>query len=117
MASGSQSLSSSSTNPAKSACSLPPEKVFPIQMGCELFRLSGASIASDGQSIRSDMPRFDANTDRPAAPSYFSQFFEDQLRQGGDAANLRTLYIDRDPHTFQDIARHLQGTSPESLDL
>lgn len=27
---------------------LPPEKVFSIQIGTELFRLSGASIASDG---------------------------------------------------------------------
>lgn len=42
------------------------------------------------------------------APSYFSQFFETQLNENGDA-NLRTLYIDRDPGTFQDIARHLQG--------
>lgn len=28
---------------------LPAEKVFSIQIGTELFRLSGASIASDGQ--------------------------------------------------------------------
>lgn len=28
---------------------LPAEKVFPIQIGSELFRLSGASISSDGQ--------------------------------------------------------------------
>ena len=28
---------------------LPPEKVFSIQIGTELFRLSGASISSDGQ--------------------------------------------------------------------
>lgn len=27
---------------------LPHEKVFPIQIGTELFRLSGASISSDG---------------------------------------------------------------------
>ncbi|PGH21427.1 hypothetical protein AJ80_03218 [Polytolypa hystricis UAMH7299] len=71
-------------------CILPPEKVFPIQIGSELFRLSGASIASD-------------------APSYFSQFFEDQLRNSEDGAAMRTLYIDRDPITFQDILRHLQG--------
>lgn len=30
---------------------LPHEKVFPIQIGSELFRLSGASISSDGQYI------------------------------------------------------------------
>ena len=29
---------------------LPPEKVFPIQIGSDLFRLSGASIASDGEN-------------------------------------------------------------------
>jgi len=38
---------------------LPHERVFPIQIGTELFRLSGASISSD-------------------APSYFSQFFQCQ---------------------------------------
>lgn len=27
---------------------LPHERVFPIQIGCELFKLSGASISSDG---------------------------------------------------------------------
>ncbi|KAL4982278.1 hypothetical protein BDW68DRAFT_61841 [Aspergillus falconensis] len=73
-----------------SACTLPPEKVFSIQIGTKLFRLSGASIASD-------------------APSYFSRFFEDQLSQNPDGNNIRTLYIDRDPVTFREIARHLQG--------
>ncbi|KGO74926.1 hypothetical protein PITC_031640 [Penicillium italicum] len=73
-----------------SKCNLPTEKVFSIQIGSEVFRLSGASIASD-------------------APSYFSRFFEDQLLQSQDAANVRTLYIDRDPTTFREIARHLQG--------
>lgn len=29
---------------------LPPEKVFPIQIGSDLFRLSGASISSDGMT-------------------------------------------------------------------
>ncbi|OQE14719.1 hypothetical protein PENSTE_c033G08444 [Penicillium steckii] len=76
---------SGSTSP----CSLPPEKVFSIQIGSDLFRLSGASISSD-------------------APSYFSRFFEEQLRVN-NASNCRTLYIDRDPTTFKDIARHLQG--------
>ncbi|CAG8900355.1 unnamed protein product [Penicillium nalgiovense] len=73
-----------------SKCNLPKEKVFSIQIGSEIFRLSGASIASD-------------------APSYFSRFFEDQLLQTQDVANIRTLYIDRDPTTFREIARHLQG--------
>ncbi|TGO44654.1 hypothetical protein BCON_0481g00040 [Botryotinia convoluta] len=74
---------------------LPHEKVFPIQIGMELFRLSGASLSSD-------------------APSYFSQYFKCQLRQAeekGEDPNtaVRTLYIDRDPITFRDISLHLQG--------
>ncbi|GAM35235.1 hypothetical protein TCE0_017f03410 [Talaromyces pinophilus] len=69
---------------------LPPEKVFSIQLGSELFRLSGASIASD-------------------APSYFSSFFEEQLQKSDQNATIRTLYIDRDPVIFREICRHLQG--------
>ncbi|TGO19618.1 hypothetical protein BTUL_0003g00720 [Botrytis tulipae] len=79
---------------------LPHEKVFPIQIGTELFRLSGASLSSDAK--------------KPRAPSYFSQYFQCQLRQAeekGEDPNtaIRTLYIDRDPITFKDISLHLQG--------
>ena len=50
----------------------------------------------------------------PSAPSYFSQYFYCQLRaaaENGDDNNppVKTLYIDRDPITFRDIALHLQG--------
>ncbi|KAM4059138.1 BTB/POZ fold domain containing protein [Hirsutella rhossiliensis] len=74
---------------------LPHSRVFPIQIGSELFKLSGASICSD-------------------APSYFSQYFLCQLKaaeeHGEDMASaIRTLYIDRDPATFRDIVLHLQG--------
>ncbi|KAF1986425.1 hypothetical protein K402DRAFT_454405 [Aulographum hederae CBS 113979] len=70
---------------------LPAGKVFPIQIGPELFRLSGASLSSD-------------------APSYFSQFFGEQLlSNSGRSGSLKTLYIDRDPNTFRDISLHLQG--------
>ncbi|KAL4806726.1 hypothetical protein BDV18DRAFT_119359 [Aspergillus unguis] len=82
---------------SSSTCTLPREKVFSIQIGTKLFRLSGASIASD-------------------APSYFSKFFEDQLSQNPDGNNIRTLYIDRDPVTFQEIARHLRGYHCEPKD-
>jgi hypothetical protein len=34
---------------------LPHERVFPIQIGSELFKLSGASISSDGKSLSVDM--------------------------------------------------------------
>lgn len=43
------STDGSSKSRAQATTSLPPEKVFPIQIGSELFRLSGASISSDGQ--------------------------------------------------------------------
>ncbi|RYP82278.1 hypothetical protein DL770_005616 [Monosporascus sp. CRB-9-2] len=74
---------------------LPHERVFPIQIGSELFKLSGASISSD-------------------APSYFSQYFLCQIKvaeeNGEDLSTaIRTLYIDRDPVTFKDISLHLQG--------
>ncbi|CCF47246.1 BTB/POZ domain-containing protein, partial [Colletotrichum higginsianum] len=74
---------------------LPHERVFPIQIGNELFKLSGASISSD-------------------APSYFSQYFYCQIKKaqetGEDLSSaIRTLYIDRDPQTFADISLHLQG--------
>ncbi|KAK6844992.1 hypothetical protein PG995_015102 [Apiospora arundinis] len=74
---------------------LPHERVFPIQIGTELFKLSGASLSSD-------------------APSYFSQYFICQIKQAEESgenlnAAIRTLYIDRDPLTFKDIALHLQG--------
>ncbi|KAH7367150.1 BTB/POZ domain-containing protein [Plectosphaerella cucumerina] len=80
---------------AKIPTILPHERVFPIQIGSELFKLSGASISSD-------------------APSYFSQYFCCQVRnaheRGEDLSTaIRTLYIDRDPGTFHDISLHLQG--------
>ncbi|KAH6848141.1 hypothetical protein B0I37DRAFT_376791 [Chaetomium sp. MPI-CAGE-AT-0009] len=74
---------------------LPHERVFPVQLGSELFKLSGASISSD-------------------APSYFSQYFICQIKRAEEAGQdiasaIRTLYIDRDPITFRDISLHLQG--------
>ena len=52
--------------------------------------------------------RCETNTSR--APSYFSHFFSEQLHTAaGRATDIRTLYIDRDPDTFRDIALHLQG--------
>ncbi|KAF2194494.1 hypothetical protein K469DRAFT_686519 [Zopfia rhizophila CBS 207.26] len=85
---------------------LPAGKVFPIQIGSELFRLSGASISSD------DLPGILKSTKakKSRAPSYFSHFFSEQLHANtARAGDLRTLYIDRDPETFHDIALHLQG--------
>ena len=51
-------------------------------------------------------------TDIPRAPSYFSTYFEEQVRQEENGGGpLKTLFIDRDPETFADICRHLQGTT------
>ena len=87
---------------------LPHEKAFSIQIGWKLFRLSGASINSDGESylLINDV----AIAKIPRAPSYFSNYFEDQLRldESGNGST-KTLFIDRDPDTFADICRHLQG--------
>jgi hypothetical protein len=102
---------------------LPHERVFPIQIGSELFRLSGASISSDGKHLihpnhqqyemKASMVCIEIQADRPRAPSYFSQFFQCQLKeaedQDRDTNAIRTLYIDRDPVTFGDISLHLQG--------
>ncbi|KAK9323565.1 hypothetical protein V1517DRAFT_320205 [Lipomyces orientalis] len=68
---------------------LPHEKVFSIQVGDTLFRLSGASLSSD-------------------APSYFTQFFTKSDRHG-NSTEYPVLYIDRSPEVFRDIVRHLQG--------
>ncbi|KAF3104001.1 hypothetical protein TWF569_007794 [Orbilia oligospora] len=70
---------------------LPHDKVFNIQVGCQMFSLSGASISSD-------------------APSYFSSYFGKQLQDArGQNEPIRALHIDRDPEIFRDIVRHLQG--------
>lgn len=75
----------------QSSMILPAGQVFPIQVGSQMFRISGASISSD-------------------APSYFSLYFQEQMIQAtGRPKELRPLYLDRDPETFKDIVLHLQG--------
>ncbi|CAG8950196.1 hypothetical protein HYFRA_00008433 [Hymenoscyphus fraxineus] len=69
---------------------LPHERVFPIQIGSELFRLSGASISSDGMCP-------------------FACQLKTAEESGEESTGVRTLYIDRDPVTFRDISLHLQG--------
>jgi hypothetical protein len=119
MPSGQTSQQSARTNRGTRAPSghppsiLQPERVFPIQIGSELFRLSGASISSDGEMAPSSCA-FSEYVLTVEAPSYFTQFFEQQLRENEESGNIRTLYIDRDPATFRDVARHLQGYSAAS---
>lgn len=92
---------------------LPAGKSFPIQVGSQLFHISGASISSDGQYIRLSWEA-EAVADTSRAPSYFSQYFNEQIIQSdGRSSNVKPLFIDRDPTTFADIALHLQGKKLE----
>ena len=101
-----------------SSPTLPAGKVFPIQIGSDLFKLSGASISSDGKNNIILMFDPGSITKRIRAPSYFSQFFSEQLLDGdGRGGNIRTLYIDRDPDTFRDILLHLQGSHSTSAKI
>ncbi|KAG7195903.1 uncharacterized protein KQ657_002288 [Scheffersomyces spartinae] len=63
---------------------LPHDKIYLIQVGYKLFRLSGFSLSFDG-------------------PSYFTRFFE--VPENADTV----LFIDRNPKVFEYIYNHLQG--------
>ena len=63
---------------------LPHEKVYSIQVGYKLFRLSGLSLSSD-------------------APSYFTKFFSQEENEE------KVLFFDRSPQIFEKIYNHLQG--------
>lgn len=65
---------------------LPHDKVYSIQVGYKLFRLSGLSLSSD-------------------SPSYFTKFFGD--KDNGE----KVLFFDRSPQIFEKIYNHLQGYS------
>ncbi|CCE86064.1 Piso0_005713 [Millerozyma farinosa CBS 7064] len=63
---------------------LPFEKVYLIQVGHRLFKISGASLSSDG-------------------PSYFTKYFSDDINEE------KILFVDRNPQIFEKIYNHLQG--------
>ncbi|OVF07756.1 hypothetical protein A9F13_11g00946 [Clavispora lusitaniae] len=63
---------------------LPHDKVYLIQVGYKLFKLSGASLSSD-------------------APSYFTTYFLQEENKDS------VLFIDRSPTVFEKIYNHLQG--------
>lgn len=68
---------------------LPHLKVYSIQIGYKLFRVSGASLSSD-------------------APSYFTNYFSTKGNED------KTLFVDRSPTVFEYIYRHLQGYHVEA---
>jgi len=57
---------------------LPHERVFPIQIGCEVFKLSGASISSDGE-LPSVLPNPESSTHLKATSWMFLTFSPSQL--------------------------------------
>ena len=83
---------------------LPHENMYKIQIGSTLFKISGASLSSDG-------------------PSYFTDFFtklenENNENNTTDAQDgsiknsmtcQKTLFIDRSAEIFKYIYQHLQG--------
>ncbi|SCV04471.1 LAMI_0H16402g1_1 [Lachancea mirantina] len=87
---------------------LPHNKMYLLQVGDQLFRVSGASLSSD-------------------APSYFTEYFKNREKQNhprgdddagstDDAPEGHVLYIDRCPRVFKLICQHLQGYAPEIRD-
>lgn len=61
---------------------LPHNKIYTIQVGCKAFQISGLLLSSDG-------------------PSYFTNYFQ--------AKDFQPLFIDRNPHVFEIVYKHLQG--------
>uniref|UniRef100_A0A060TIU5 ARAD1D41118p n=1 Tax=Blastobotrys adeninivorans TaxID=409370 RepID=A0A060TIU5_BLAAD len=67
---------------------LPHQQVFSIQVGDSMFRLSGASLSSDG-------------------PSFFTNFFLPYVDK--PESERPTLYLDRSADIFDLICQHLRG--------
>ncbi|CAR27773.1 ZYRO0D06270p [Zygosaccharomyces rouxii] len=65
---------------------LPHENMYKIQIGNKLFKISGASLSSDG-------------------PSYFTKCFSESTAETQD----QVVFIDRSAEVFQLIYDHLQG--------
>ncbi|CDO96284.1 unnamed protein product [Kluyveromyces dobzhanskii CBS 2104] len=72
---------------------LPHENIYQIQVGSKLFKVSGASLSSDG-------------------PSFFTDYFNSQ--EDKDASHVLT--IDRSDLVFETIMAHLQGYPLSVLD-
>lgn len=85
---------------------LPPYKMYKIQIGGELFLLSGASISSDGPN--SYFLEYFQNVEK----SQFNQSHHNYTTSNGKVnvdVEEQILFIDRDPEIFRYIYNHLQG--------
>lgn len=70
---------------------LPHENIYKIQVGSKLFKISGASLSSDG-------------------PSFFTDYFNAQKD------SPQVLILDRSDRVFENIMNHLQGYPLSVLD-
>lgn len=94
---------------------LPPHKMYKIQIGGELFLLSGASISSDGphsyfldffQKIEYEQQIQQRNNNDINNSSAYSSFDSNMVNVD---VQERILFVDRDPEIFRYIYNHLQG--------
>ncbi|KAK5781074.1 Mrx16p PWA37_001995 [Arxiozyma heterogenica] len=99
---------------------LPHDKMYNIQIGTKLFKISGASLSSDGpsyftnyfikkdsennQNNNSESPRSYVSGSTSTSTSIFSGVLSSNFRQSNDI-----LFIDRSPQIFSLIYQHLQG--------
>lgn len=85
---------------------LPPHKMFKIQIGGEVFLLSGASLSSDGPNS------YFLEYFQKVEQSQFSQSHHNYKTNNGKVnvdVEEQILFIDRDPEIFRYIYNHLQG--------
>jgi len=75
---------------------LPHERVFPIQIGSELFRLSGASISSDGMYGKGKGMGKEPRLTNLEHPHTFPSFFNASCSKRKTTAMIQTPY---EPYT------------------
>lgn len=104
---------------------LPHDKMYKIQVGQQLFRISGASLSSDGPSFFTNyFIKVEASRNTSGGKSDTKDTSDgNQGTQGKSShdsrANDKTsevLFIDRSADVFQLIYQHLQGYFPEIKD-
>lgn len=107
---------------------LPHDRMYNIQIGTKLFKISGASLSSDGPSyftnyfIKKDLERTNNNKSPSNSPTTVSSsasppHSHHSARQGSfsttphgfHTSNKDILFIDRSPDIFESIYKHLQG--------
>ncbi|CCK71892.1 Mrx16p KNAG_0I01010 [Huiozyma naganishii CBS 8797] len=88
---------------------LPHDKMYNIQIGTRLFRISGASLSSDGPSYFTT--HFSKATSKSASNSPSTGASANAYSPNGTLSTTSrdVLFIDRSAEIFEHIYRHLQG--------